>query len=184
MNFTETEIKGCFIIEPTVYTDERGYFFESFREDQFQMQTGIPIHFVQSNQSKSNYGVVRGLHMQLGEHSQSKLVRVLSGKILDIAVDIRIGSPTFGQHIAVELNSENYKQLFIPKGFLHGYSVLSEDAIVLYQCDTYYHKASDTGVYPLDSELNIDWKVPPEEMILSEKDSNASLFSKFVSQQL
>ena len=178
MNFTETKLKGCFIIEPNVFEDERGYFFESYRLDKIQVAINPTINFIQDNQSKSKFGVVRGLHMQKGNFAQTKLVRVLQGTILDVAVDVRKDSPTFGEYYSVELSAENKKQIYIPHGFLHGFSVLSEEAIVSYKCDAYYHKDSEDGVYPLSDELNIDWRIPKEEMILSEKDLQAQSFSK------
>ncbi len=179
MNFTETDLKGCFIIQPKVFEDNRGYFFESYKEQIVSEILGYDINFIQDNESSSKYGVIRGLHMQRGEFSQSKLIRVLSGKILDVAVDARKDSPTFGQHISVELSSENRKQFFIPKGFLHGFSVLSESAAVFYKCDAYYSQVSEDGCFPLDSQLGIDWEISKEKMILSEKDSHAKLFSEF-----
>ncbi|MDX9704954.1 MAG: dTDP-4-dehydrorhamnose 3,5-epimerase, partial [Weeksellaceae bacterium] len=139
-------------------------------------------HFVQDNESKSKYGVIRGLHIQTGDFGQSKLVRVLSGKILDVAVDVRENSPTFGQYIAIELDSEKKNQLFVPKGFLHGFSVLSEEAIVYYKCDAYYEKSAEDGVFPLDTTLNIDWKIPKEAQIISEKDKTAKSFLNFKNQ--
>jgi len=139
---------------------------------------GYKPHFVQDNQSKSQFGVVRGLHLQAGDHAQAKLVRVVEGKVLDVAVDVRPGSSTFGQHIAVELSAENRKQLFVPRGFLHGFSVLSEHAVFFYKCDNNYHKESEDGVNPLDFELAVDWKIPHEEMILSQKDQEAQSFEK------
>lgn len=179
MKFTETTLKGCFEIEPTVFEDSRGYFFEGFHQIRFQENTGSSVHFVQDNESKSGYGVVRGLHIQKGEFAQAKLVRVVVGEILDVAVDVRAGSPTYGEHIAVVLSAENKKQLFIPEGFLHGFSVLSPEAIVQYKCNNFYDKASEDGVNPLDESLNIDWKIPNEAMILSEKDQAAQQFSDF-----
>jgi|SRR5690554_4384634 len=176
MKVTETILKGCFIIEPRKFEDERGYFFESFNEKTFQELTQMKTHFVQDNQSYSGRGVVRGLHAQTGAFAQAKLVRVLEGKVLDVALDARPGSATFGQHIAVELSAENNKQLFIPRGFLHGFTVLSESAVFFYKCDNYYHKASEIGVHPLDKNLSIDWKIQNDEMILSEKDQEAPLF--------
>lgn len=176
MKATETILKGCFIIEPRKFEDERGYFFESFNEKTFEELTQMKTHFVQDNQSYSGRGVVRGLHAQTGAFAQAKLVRVLEGKVLDVALDARPGSATFGQHIAVELSAENNKQLFIPRGFLHGFSVLSESAVFFYKCDNYYHKASEIGVHPLDKNLSIDWKIQNDEMILSEKDQEAPLF--------
>jgi|SRR5690554_562095 len=177
MKFIETNLKGCYLIEPKVIEDGRGYFMEAFHQQKFYENTGIQSHFVQDNQSHSKYGVVRGLHIQKGEFAQAKLVRVLYGKILDVAVDVRKNSPTFGQHFSVELSSENKKQLYIPKGFLHGFSVLSDEATVLYKCDAFYDKASEDGVHPLDIDLNIDWKIPEEQMIISDKDKNAQAFS-------
>ncbi len=169
MNFTKTPIKDVIIIEPVVFKDNRGYFFESYNEDEF-IKNGIPNRFVQDNQSKSSYGVIRGLHCQLGEHAQAKLVRVLEGKVLDVAVDIRKGSPTFGQHVAVELSADNKKQLFIPRGFLHGFSVLSPTAIFAYKCDNLYCKESEFGIRYDDHEIGIDWKIPTDKIITSEKD--------------
>lgn len=169
MNFTKTPIKDVIIIEPVVFKDNRGYFFESYNEDEF-IKNGIPNRFVQDNQSKSSYGVIRGLHCQLGEHAQAKLVRVLEGKVLDVAVDIRKGSPTFGQHVAVELSADNKKQLFIPRGFLHGFSVLSSTAIFAYKCDNLYCKESEFGIRYDDHEIGIDWKIPRDKIITSEKD--------------
>ena len=178
MKFIETNLKGCYLIEPKVIEDGRGYFMETFHHQKFYENTGIQSRFVQDNQSHSKYGVVRGLHMQKGEFAQAKLVRVLFGKILDVAVDVRKNSPTFGQYYSVELSAENKKQFYIPKGFLHGFSVLSDDATVLYKCDAFYDKASEDGVHPLDTDLNIDWKIPLDEMIISEKDKNAKSFSE------
>lgn len=169
MIFTKTPIKDVIIIEPVVFKDNRGYFFESYNEDEF-IKNGIPNRFVQDNQSKSSYGVIRGLHCQLGEHAQAKLVRVLEGKVLDVAVDIRKGSPTFGQHVAVELSADNKKQLFIPRGFLHGFSVLSPTAIFAYKCDNLYCKESEFGIRYDDHEIGIDWKIPTDKIITSEKD--------------
>jgi dTDP-4-dehydrorhamnose 3,5-epimerase len=176
MTYTETKLKGCFILEPTVFEDERGYFFESFHETKLATILGYTPHFVQDNQSKSQFGVVRGLHLQAGEHAQAKLVRVVEGKVLDVAVDVRPGSPTFGQHISVELSAENKKQLFVPRGFLHGFSVLSKEAVFFYKCDNNYHKESEDGVNPLDMDLAVDWQIPREEMILSQKDQEAQKF--------
>ena len=179
MNFTETELKGCFIIQPQVFEDARGYFFESFKSEVFIENLGYDIDFIQDNQSSSKYGVVRGLHIQKGEFAQAKLVRVLSGKILDVAVDVRKDSPTYGKHIAVELSAENKTQLFIPKGFLHGFSVLSENAVVFYKCDAKYDPTSEDGCNPLDKAFEIDWKVAVSDMTLSEKDQNAKSFAEF-----
>lgn len=177
MKYTETKLAGCFILEPTVFEDERGYFFESYNEDKLAAILGHTPHFVQDNQSKSQFGVVRGLHMQAGEHAQAKLVRVVEGCVLDVAVDVRPGSATYGQHVAVELSAENKKQLFVPRGFLHGFSVLSEHAVFFYKCDNNYNKESEDGVYPLDTQLAVDWLIPQEQMILSQKDQDAQSFA-------
>lgn len=179
MKITETELAGCFLVEPRVFEDERGYFFESYHLKRFQEITGLDLNFVQDNESKSKYGVIRGLHIQKGEFAQAKLIRVLAGKILDVAVDARPDSPNFGKSFSIELSAENKKQLFVPKGFLHGFSVLSPEAIVLYKCDTYYNQNSEEGVHPLDKDLAIDWKIPEGDQILSEKDSKAKSFSEF-----
>lgn len=176
MKVIETKLKGCFIIEPTIFEDSRGYFYESFNKSKFEALTGMPSEFVQDNQSKSVYGVVRGLHQQLGEYAQAKLVRVLEGKVLDVAVDVREGSPTYGEHVAVELSAENNKQMYIPRGFLHGFAVLSETATFFYKCDNEYNKGAEDGVYPFDETLAIDWKLPQEHIILSEKDKVARPF--------
>ena len=173
MNFIKTDIDGVFIIEPKVFEDARGYFFESYNEAEF-IKNGITNRFVQDNQSKSSYGVIRGLHCQLGEHSQAKLVRVLKGRVHDVAVDIRRGSPTFGKHVAVELSDENNRQLFIPRHFLHGFSVLSDEAVFAYKCDNFYCKESEFGIRYDDPEIGIDWKIPAEKVITSEKDRLAN----------
>ena len=169
MLFRKTEISGLLVFEPKVFEDSRGYFFESYNERIFQ-EAGIDLKFVQDNQSSSLYGVIRGLHYQLPPHAQAKLVRVLRGTILDVAVDIRKGSPTFGKAFTIELSAENRVQLFIPPGFAHGFSVLSEQAEVLYKCDTFYNRDSDAGIYFADPELNIDWQIPADKAIISEKD--------------
>ena len=169
MNFIKTAIDGVVIIEPRVFEDERGYFFESYNEAEF-VKNGIDCHFVQDNQSKSCYGVIRGLHCQLGEHSQAKLVRVLKGKVLDVAVDIRKGSPTFGKYIAVELSDDNQRQLFIPRHFLHGFAVLSEEAIFAYKVDNLYCKESEFGICYDDEEIGVDWGIPQDKIIISQKD--------------
>ena len=169
MNFIKTDIEGVFIIEPKVFEDARGYFFESYNEVEFK-KAGITNNFVQDNQSKSIYGVIRGLHCQLGEHAQAKLVRVLEGKVLDVAVDIRKNSQTFGKYVAVELSAENKRQLYIPRGFLHGFSVLSETAVFAYKCDNIYCKEAEFGIRYDDPEIDIDWKIPADKVITSEKD--------------
>ncbi len=173
MNFLKTNIDGLVIIEPNVFADARGYFFESYNKAEFE-KNGIMCDFVQDNQSKSCYGVVRGLHCQLGEHAQAKLVRVLQGKVLDVAVDVRKGSPTFGKYVSVELSEENQRQFFIPRGFLHGFSVLSETAVFAYKCDNLYCKSAEFGIRYDDKDINIDWKLPKDKIIISEKDSLAA----------
>lgn len=173
MNFIKTDIDGVVIIEPKIFADERGYFFESYNEAEF-VKNGITARFVQDNQSKSCYGVIRGLHCQLGEHSQAKLVRVLKGKVLDVAVDIRKESPTFGKYVAVELSDENQRQLFIPRHFLHGFAVLSEEAVFAYKCDNLYCKESEFGIRYDDEEIGVDWKIPQDKIITSEKDRLAN----------
>ena len=175
MPFSETPIPGLLVFEPTVFGDSRGYFFESYNEAVFRQQ-GIELQFVQDNQSSSSFGVIRGLHYQLPPYAQTKLVRVLSGRILDVAVDIRKGSPTFGRHVSVELSAENKKQLLIPKGFAHGFSVLSEKAEVLYKCDEFYNKGSEGGILYNDEALGIDWQVPVDQATVSEKDIQLPLF--------
>ena len=169
MNFIKTAIDGVVIIEPKVFADDRGYFFESYNEAEFK-KNGIDVRFVQDNQSKSSYGVIRGLHCQLGEHAQAKLVRVLEGAVLDVAVDVRKNSPTFGKYVAVELSAENKKQLFIPRGFMHGFSVLSDSADFAYKCDNLYCKESEFSIRYDDAEIGIDWKIPADKIITSEKD--------------
>lgn len=171
MKITKTDIEGVVVIEPRVFEDERGYFFESFSEREFCAEVA-ECHFVQSNEVKSSYGVVRGLHFQLPPHAQSKLVRVAKGRVLDVAVDIRKSSPTFGKYVAVELSDENHRQIFIPHGFAHGYSVLSEEAVVEYKCDNYYAPESEGAVAWDDAELAIDWQISADEVILSAKDKN------------
>lgn len=170
MKFSRAEIPDIIIIEPDVFTDERGYFFESFKQDELNDYLGYNINFCQDNESESIYGVLRGLHYQLNPYAQSKLVRVIKGKVLDVSVDIRIGSPTFGKHLAVELSEENKKQLFIPKGFAHGFVVLSETAIFCYKVDNYYDKESDRGIAYNDPNLEINWKIKNEDMKISNKD--------------
>jgi dTDP-4-dehydrorhamnose 3,5-epimerase len=170
MRIEKTILEGCLLIHDTFFGDERGYFFESFNRKTFQTQTGLDINFVQDNQSLSQKGVLRGLHFQQGEFAQAKLVRVLKGKVLDVAVDLRKESPTFGKHIVVELSEESHTQFFIPRGFAHGFVVLSEEAVFFYKCDSYYNKASEAGIIFNDPELAIDWKLPEAEILLSDKD--------------
>lgn len=174
MPFLETGFSGLFVFEPKVFEDSRGYFFESYNENIFQQQ-GIDISWVQDNQSSSGYGVIRGLHYQLPPYAQTKLVRVLRGKILDVVVDIRKGSPTYGKVFEIELSAKNKKQLFVPKGFAHGFSVMSKRAEVLYKCDTFYQKESEGGIIFNDPFLHIDWKIPVNEAIVSEKDAQLPL---------
>ena len=171
INVLETLIPGVFIIEPKVFGDERGYFLESWSQRDFDAAVR-EIVFVQDNESKSRYGVIRGLHFQKGNDSQSKLVRVVSGRVLDVAVDIRVGSPTFGQHVAVELSGENHRQFFVPRGFAHGFAVLSEEAVFQYKCDRPYVPSSEGAIAWDDPALGIDWKLPPGDIILSEKDKH------------
>ena len=170
MNFIPTNLADCFIIEPKVFKDERGYFMESFNQKTFQNGIGQAINFVQDNQSFSTKGVLRGLHFQTGIHAQSKLVRVLQGEVLDVAVDIRPKSATFGQHVSVVLTGENHTQFFVPKGFAHGFLVLSETATFFYKCDNFYNAASEGGIIFNDPKINIDWKFPEQELLISEKD--------------
>uniref|UniRef100_UPI00404B19CF dTDP-4-dehydrorhamnose 3,5-epimerase n=1 Tax=Flavobacterium sp. TaxID=239 RepID=UPI00404B19CF len=176
MTFTETNLKGCFLIEPKLFLDERGYFMESFNERAFQDKTGILAHFVQDNESKSTKGVLRGLHYQTGSHAQAKLVRVLEGEVYDVVVDIRPESETFGQQYGVLLSAKNQKQLFVPRGFAHGFLVLSETATFFYKCDNFYNKESEGGIIFNDSSLNIDWQFPENELIISDKDKVQPLF--------
>lgn len=180
MKIETTKLKDCVIIHDTIFGDNRGYFFESFNQQRFQDQTGLSIHFVQDNQSKSERGVLRGLHYQHGEHAQAKLVRVLKGKVIDVAVDIRLNSPTFGEHVAVELTESNHQQLFVPRGFAHGFAVLSETAVFFYKCDNYYNKASEGGIIYNDLELNINWELPASEVLLSDKDRILPSFSEAI----
>jgi dTDP-4-dehydrorhamnose 3,5-epimerase len=169
MPFAKTPIPDLLVFEPKVFEDSRGYFFESYNESSFAAE-GVHIQFVQDNQARSSYGVIRGLHYQLAPHAQTKLVRVLSGAILDVAVDIRKGSPTYGQVYTIELSADNKKQLLVPKGFAHGYSVISETSEVMYKCDAFYNKQSEGGILYSDPQLNIDWRIPADKAVISEKD--------------
>lgn len=171
MKFTETEIEGVWIIEPRVFDDDRGYFFESFNAKNFEEATGIQPNFVQDNQSFSGRGVLRGMHYQLNPMSQAKLVQVLEGEVQDVAVDIRKGSPTFGKYVSVILNSENRKQLYIPRGFAHGFLVLSKTAVFAYKCDNFYSKSDEGGLLYNDPTVNIKWELDESEFVLSEKDA-------------
>jgi dTDP-4-dehydrorhamnose 3,5-epimerase len=170
MTVKETKLKGCFIIEPKVFQDSRGYFFESYNQSSFNKLIGQNINFIQDNESFSTKGVLRGLHFQKGEYAQAKLVRVIKGSVLDIAVDIRKDSPTFGEHVSLELSEENKKQFFIPRGFAHGFIVLSDAAIFSYKCDNFYNKESEGGIIYNDKDLNIDWVLNEDEFRVSEKD--------------
>lgn len=178
MKVEQTILKDCFIIHDTVIEDQRGYFFESFNQQKFQAQTGLNISFVQDNQSKSTKGVLRGMHYQLGEHAQAKLVRVIEGAVLDIAVDIRPNSSSFGKSFALELTATNKKQLFVPRGFAHGFVVLSDTATFFYKCDNFYNKASEGGFIYNDTTLNLDWQLPSSEIILSDKDKVLPSFNE------
>lgn len=175
MRVLKTDIEGVLIVEPTVHGDERGYFMESFSERDFEAATGLNVRFVQDNESRSRRGVLRGLHFQREPYAQAKLVRVVQGMVLDVAVDIRPGSATFGKYVAVELSADNHRQLFIPKGFAHGYVVLEEDTVFQYKCDEYYHPESEDGIAWNDPEIGIEWGVEESEIILSEKDTNRKL---------
>lgn len=178
MNIIETSIPGVLILEPRVFTDARGYFFESYSKREFERAVG-PIDFVQDNESKSQYGVIRGLHFQAPPFAQAKLVRCVRGRVLDVAVDIRKGSPTYGRHVAVELSEENHLQFFIPRGFAHGFSVLSDEAVFQYKCDNYYAPQADGGISLLDPSLGIDWRIDPSKAILSEKDTKHPPLANF-----
>lgn len=178
MNIISTHIPGVVIIEPRLFKDDRGYFFESFSERDFNAQVR-EVKFVQDNESMSSYGVMRGLHFQRPPYTQSKLVRCVKGAVLDVAVDIRKGSPTYGQHAAVELTEENHRQFFVPRGFAHGFAVLSKTAIFQYKCDNFYHPEADGGISILDNSLGIDWRIPTDHAILSEKDTKHPLLKDF-----
>lgn len=183
MNVIKTNIEGVLIFEPKVFNDARGYFFESFSQREFDEKVkpilGHTIRFVQDNESMSSYGVMRGLHFQRPPFTQSKLVRCVKGAVLDVAVDIRKGSPTFGQHVAVELTEDNHRQLFISKGFAHGFAVLSETAVFQYKCDEFYHPEADGGISIMDQSLGINWKIPTDQAILSEKDTKHQMLVNF-----
>lgn len=178
MEVIKTELEGVVIIEPKIFRDARGYFFESFSQKEFEEKVR-KIAFVQDNESMSSYGVMRGLHFQLPPFTQSKLVRCVKGKVLDVAVDIRKGSPTFGKHVSVELSEDNHRQFFVPRGFAHGFTVLSETAVFQYKCDNFYAPQSDGGISILDDSLGIDWKLPADIVVLSEKDTKHPLLKDF-----
>lgn len=183
MNVIKTNIEGVLILEPKVFNDARGYFFESFSQREFDEKVapilGHTIRFVQDNESMSSYGVMRGLHFQRPPFTQSKLVRCVKGAVLDVAVDIRKGSPTFGQHVAVELTGDNHRQFFISKGFAHGFAVLSETAVFQYKCDEFYHPEADGGISIMDQSLGINWKIPTDQALLSEKDTKHQMLVNF-----
>lgn len=174
MDYKETEIEGVYIIEPRVFNDARGYFMEAWKQAEFEEHVG-PIHFIQDNESKSSYGVLRGLHYQKGDCSQAKLVRVIKGRVVDVAVDIRKGSPTFGKHVMVELSEDNKRQFFIPRGFAHGFLVLSDEAIFMYKVDNAYAPQQDAGIRWNDPQLGIEWPIDPKDVLTSEKDLNQPL---------
>ena len=183
MEIVQTDIKDVLIIEPRVFKDSRGYFFESFSQREFDEKVspilGHSINFVQDNESMSSYGVMRGLHFQCPPYTQSKLVRCVRGAVLDVAVDIRKGSPTYGKHVAVELTEDNHWQFFIPRGFAHGFAVLSDTAVFQYKCDEFYHPEADGGISIIDGSLGIDWKIPTDKALLSEKDTKHALLKDF-----
>ncbi len=180
MNVIRTEIEGPVIIEPKIFQDSRGYFFESYNKQVFDKEVA-KVDFVQDNESSSTYGVMRGLHFQRPPFAQAKLVRCVKGSVLDVAVDIRKGSPTYGQHVAVELSEENHRQFFIPRGFAHGFAVLSDIAIFQYKCDNYYNPEADGGISIIDESLCIDWHIDPTKVILSDKDTKHPLLKRFSS---
>ncbi len=183
MHITKTRIDGILILEPKVFNDARGYFFESFSQREFDEKVapllGHTVHFVQDNESMSSYGVMRGLHFQLPPFTQSKLVRCVKGRVLDVAVDLRKGSPTYSQHVAVELTEDNHRQFFIPHGFAHGFAVLSETAVFQYKCDQFYHPEAEGGIAITDRSLGIDWQLPTDHAILSDKDTRHPLLTDF-----
>lgn len=178
MNVIKTDIEGVVVIEPQVFGDERGYFFESFNAERFFAETGIDVAFVQDNESRSKRGVLRGLHFQREPYAQAKLVRVVQGRVIDVAVDIRPGSPTLGKYVATELSGENHRQMFIPKGFAHGYVVLEDDTVFQYKCDEYYHPESEAGIAWNDPQIGIEWPLSEDEIILSDKDRNRQMLNK------
>ena len=179
INVIKTNIQGVLIIEPKVFGDARGYFLESFNAKEFAEKTGLNINFVQDNESMSSYGVMRGLHFQRPPYTQSKLVRCVKGAVLDVAVDIRKGSTTYGKHVAVELTEDNHRQFFVPRGFAHGFAVLSDTAVFQYKCDEFYHPEADGGISILDNSLEINWKIPTDKALLSEKDTKHPLLKDF-----
>ena len=181
MEVIKTAIEGVLIIEPKIWGDDRGYFFESFNAREFAEKTGLNITFVQDNESKSRYGVLRGLHFQLPPYTQSKLVRVVKGRVLDIAVDIRKGSPTYGKWVSCELTEDNNRQFFVPKGMAHGFCVLSEEAVFQYKCDDFYHPEAEGGIAWDDPDIAVQWPIPAEDISLSERDKHHPCFGDFIS---
>ncbi len=179
MTIEQTPLKDCFIIHEKVHGDARGYFIETYNSRDFKAATGLDIEFVQDNQSRSTKGVLRGLHMQRGAAAQAKLVRVLEGAVLDVVVDLRKGSPSFGQHFSIELTSDNHKQFFVPAGFAHGFVVLSETATFFYKVDKFYEPGNEVGIMYNDADLNIDWRLPTSELIFSEKDKTLGSFAQY-----
>ncbi|MFY9242528.1 MAG: dTDP-4-dehydrorhamnose 3,5-epimerase [Polaribacter sp.] len=179
MKVTQTPLNGCFIIEPKLLKDNRGSFLLNYNKEEFDNKTGLKVNFILENESVSQYGVLRGLHLQVGQYSQAKLVRVITGRILDVVVDVRLGSNTFGESFSIELSEKENKQLFIPRGFLHGFAVLENNTRVNYKCDNYYNVNSESGVIYNDTQLNINWKLKKEEIILSEKDQKLKSFIEF-----
>jgi dTDP-4-dehydrorhamnose 3,5-epimerase len=178
MNFTRLEIPDVILCEPKILSDDRGYFSETFRQDKLEEFLGFSINFCQENESKSSFGVLRGLHYQIAPYAQTKLVRVLQGAVLDVSVDLRKDSPTFGMHIAIEISEENKKQILIPRGFAHGFIVLSKEAVLVYKVDNYYHKVSERGIAYDDKNLAIDWRLHPKDIKVSAKDANQTLFEE------
>jgi dTDP-4-dehydrorhamnose 3,5-epimerase len=179
MNYIQTEIKGVWVIEPKVFNDDRGYFMEAFKKEEFEKHIG-DVDFIQDNESKSSFGVLRGLHYQKGEHSQAKLVRVIKGKVLDVAVDLRQSSPTYGKYVSVELSEDNKRQFFIPRGFAHGFLVMSDEAIFTYKVDNSYAPQSEASIIYNDKDININWPITEEQIIMSEKDRQAVSFKNAV----
>ena len=179
MQVENTPLKDCLVIKPRVFEDDRGCFFESFNEQTFKKETGLNVNFIQDNQSVSKKGTLRGLHLQKGEHAQAKLVRVVKGEVMDVVVDLREGSETYGETYSIILNEKNNHQLFVPRGFAHGFITLSEEAIFAYKCDNYYHKASEAGVIYNDETLNIDWHLPEEQLTISAKDKELPTLAEF-----
>ncbi len=182
MEIISTPLSGCLIVQPRIFNDSRGYFFESFNEQKFNELSGMQVHFVQDNQSFSSYGVLRGLHFQKGSHAQAKLVRVTAGEVLDVALDLRKDSPTFGKYHSLVLSAQNKLQLFIPRGYAHGFVVLSPQAEFFYKCDNYYNKESEGGILYNDPDLHIDWQVPPDAIQVSDKDKENPTFSQYKKQ--